>query len=96
MKIDWKEFWEGFLEKCPELFFQKEPTLKSFLKILKPFFDENNAVEVYKYFSMNYPSQKSTFHYNFVNINAKTSDSVFNDYIELIINETEVGNLKKG
>ena len=94
-RLDWKEVWENFLKKQPEIHYNKEQNLPSFIKIIRTFFDENNALEVYEYFRTYYPTYKISFIHLFAHINAKTKPNIVGDYLKLMRNECEAGKVRK-
>jgi hypothetical protein len=58
------------------------------VKVLKIFFDENNAVEVFKYFSRKHGDHSEyifTYILTFANITVNTKEEVFEEFLEELI-----------
>lgn len=49
-KLDWKNTWERILKEVPETSLTNSKSIEAFMKHIKVFFDENNALEVWNYF----------------------------------------------
>lgn len=71
-KLDWKSLWERILIEVPETAGNNSKLIESFIKNVKLFFDENNAIEVWKYFeSQNYKDLAKAVNF-FVRISPQT------------------------
>jgi hypothetical protein len=51
-RIEWQQLWERIVEEVPETSLMTETDIAEFMKHIKGFFDENNAMEVWNYFTM--------------------------------------------
>lgn len=84
MKYDWLEIWNRVLVEFPEISRKDNFQLQEFLKVIKIFFDENNPLEVFNYFTRKHGDHSEyvfTYILTFANITVNTKEEIFQQFL---------------